>query len=150
MYNSQRIAYSAYQRNDILNLTPGEIIARLYMALERALISAREDLEKGTAAAKGENIGKAVAIIGELQASLNIEEGGEIAERLHALYSYLIYEITMANLKNDGSKLDDVIRIVEPLAEAWITLGDGERYGKGMVHDDGERCPEQRILSAAL
>ncbi len=117
-----RCAFDAYKKNEIMTLSPVGIISRLYSALLSTLEEARSAVNNGCIAAKGEAIIKAVAILGELQASLNMEEGGEIAINLFNLYDYMIWELTKANLKNDVSKIEEAISLVQPLLDAWSQL----------------------------
>ncbi len=130
MYASPNNMYRAYQQNDILTLSPIAIIERLYQAMERSLTAAKDAMEKGQTAIKGEKIGHALAIIGELQASLDMEKGGEIAENLYDLYSFATHRLLMANVKNDSSMIDEVINAMRPLSEAWTRLRQ-EKHGEG-------------------
>lgn len=119
--------YAAYQRTDVLSLTPVEIVSRLFTALTRAIEQAKDAMEKGRIALKGERIGRALSLVGELQASLNLEEGGEIARNLYALYTYITMELTYANLKNDRQGIENAERSIAPIAEAWRRLSETER-----------------------
>lgn len=122
MYASPNNMYKAYQQNDILALSPAAITERLYMAMDRSLNIAKDAMEKGQVAIKGEKLGHALAIIGELQASLDMEKGGEIAENLYDLYSFSSHRLLMANVKNDTVLVDEVIRAMKPLREAWSSI----------------------------
>lgn len=124
--------YAAYKRTDVLSLTPVEIVSRLYVALARSVEEARDAMKQGMTARKGEKIGRAVAILGELRGSLNREEGGQIAENLERLYDYILWQITQANLKDDPAMLESVGRVLAPLVEAWGELADKERGNRGM------------------
>ncbi|MBC8317232.1 MAG: flagellar export chaperone FliS [Desulfobulbaceae bacterium] len=126
MYQSQKAVCGAYQKNDLANLTPGQIIARLYQALELSLKRARGALVDRDVSRQGEQMSRALAIIGELQSSLNLEAGGEIGENLNNLYFYLIEEISKANLSKDVKHLDNSIATVKPLTEAWVELAEGK------------------------
>jgi flagellar secretion chaperone FliS len=80
-------------------------------------------LQQGDIAARGEAIGKAIQIIGDgLQQALNVEAGGEIAERLHALYSYMTRRLLEANLKQSDAMLVEVDGLLATLEEAWIGI----------------------------
>jgi flagellar protein FliS len=122
MYNKQKAACCKYQKNDLANLTPLQIIARLYQALEHDLNLAHDALAGKDRAVQGEKISHALAIIGELQANLDLEKGGEIAANLSDLYIYLVAEITMANVNNDPTGLEKALHTVTPLTEAWVEL----------------------------
>ena len=117
-----RNAYVAYQKNDVENLQPLELTGRMYQALLQWLHSGGEAIESGNVARKGESLLRAVEIISELQAWLDMEQGGEIAANLNDLYGYLLGELTAVNLRNDGERLARAIKVVEPLAEAWKEL----------------------------
>ncbi len=137
MYASPNNMYRAYQQNDILTLSPLAIIERLYQAMERSLIAAKNAVEKGQIAIKGEKIGHALAIIGELQASLDMEKGGKIAENLYDLYSFATHSLLMANMKNDVSMIDEVISAMHPLSEAWTRLRK-EKHGENSVKSSAQ------------
>ena len=142
MYHNQKAVCGAYQKNDLANLTPVQLVARLYQALDLSLKRAREALIAGDVGPQGEQLGRALAIIGELQAALNMEEGGEIGENLNNLYFYLTEEISKANLSKDVEHLDNAITTVTPLTEAWVELAAGR--GKEESVGVGGRPEEAR------
>jgi flagellar protein FliS len=73
---------------------------------------------------KGKAIGRAARIVEEgLKAGLNLEAGGRLAEDLDALYGYVALRLTIANLRNDEAALDECVRLISPLREAWISIG---------------------------
>jgi flagellar protein FliS len=73
---------------------------------------------------KGRAIMRAVRILEEgLKAGLNMEEGGKLAEDLSALYAYVAVRLTYANLKNDAGALEECLRLINPLREAWASIG---------------------------
>lgn len=122
MYKNQQKACSAYKQNELNNLDPAEIVARLYRALGSSLVTARDAIVDGDVKIQGENVSRALAIITELHSALDMEEGGEISANLNDLYFYLTSEITQGNIASDPGMLDNAIRTVEPLTEAWVTL----------------------------
>ena len=87
-------------------------------ALEKIAVS-KGHMTRGDIAAKGENISWAIRIIGGLQASLDPDKGGEIAETLSSLYEYLVRKLTEANLKNDVTILDECISILKNIKDGW-------------------------------
>ena len=127
MYRNLKQVCFEYERNEVLNMSPVEIIARLYHELGKTISNAKEALMEKNIALKGENIGRAVSIIRELQASLDMEKGREIASNLNNLYAYLINELTMANLKNEVTRIDTIIKTVDPLTGAWNELARKQR-----------------------
>ena len=58
-----------------------------------------------------------------LKAGLNMEAGGRLAEDLGALYAYVNLRLLHANLRNDEEALDECVRLISPLRDAWIAIG---------------------------
>lgn len=117
-------ATSAYKRvsieTSVDGASPHQLVSLLFVALLRHLGGARNALARGDISVKGQEIGRAVRILDEgLKGSLNDEQGGEIAANLRNVYSYCVRCLTIANLKNDLSKLDEVVELMTPIAQAW-------------------------------
>jgi len=87
-------------------------------ALEKVVI-ARSSMERGDIQGKGENISWAIRIIGGLQASLDKDNGGEIAETLGSLYVYIVSKLTEANAENNLDKLDECMVVIKNIKEGW-------------------------------
>jgi flagellar protein FliS len=68
---------------------------------------------------KGKAIGKAVRLIGQLDASLNMEKGGQIAANLHNLYLYMLGRLTTANAHNDAQIVAEVANLVRKIKSGW-------------------------------
>jgi flagellar protein FliS len=112
----------------ISSATPHQLVAMLFDGYMVAIAQARGALRHGDTQAKGQAIGRAVAIVEEgLRAGLNLSAGGSLAQDLDDLYSWLTMRLTMANLRNDDAMLDECQRLVRPLQEAWAAIGDDPR-----------------------
>ncbi|HOY00469.1 flagellar export chaperone FliS [Zoogloea sp.] len=73
---------------------------------------------------KGTATSKAIEIITNgLKVSLDYEAGGELAERLGALYDYMTQRLLYANLNNSRPALDEVARLLNELKGAWEEIG---------------------------
>ncbi len=69
--------------------------------------------------AKGKAVGKAVRLIGQLNETLDMERGGQIAENLRALYLYMLDRLTVANVTNDARIVGEVISLVRKVKSGW-------------------------------
>jgi flagellar protein FliS len=58
------------------------------------------------------------AIITELNLTLDMRQG-EVAERLRAIYQFCNMHLAAATMEGDPGKVDDVIRLLGDLREAW-------------------------------
>lgn len=97
-----------------------QLVGLLYQALLQSLGVARLSMQAGDVAGKGKAILRAVRLIEEgLKAGLNDEKGGQLAANLRNLYDYCILTLTEANLRNEIAKVDEVTRLIQPIAQAW-------------------------------
>ena len=80
-------------------------------------------MEAGEIPQKGAAISKAIDLITNgLRASLDMEAGGELADRLGSLYEYMAQRLLFANLKNSIAALDEVAELLSSLREAWAQI----------------------------
>ncbi|MBF0139695.1 MAG: flagellar export chaperone FliS [Magnetococcales bacterium] len=62
---------------------------------------------------------RGLAIVSELQATLDFQKGGDLAIQLFELYSYMIDRLTEANIKQDMEQIRVVIKNLNTLLEGW-------------------------------
>jgi flagellar protein FliS len=106
-----------------MGASPHRLIVLLYQGARQAIAQARMHLQGGNVADRGMAVSKAIRIIESgLQQSLNLEVGGEIAERLNALYSYMTRRLFEANIKQSETMLVEVDGLLATLEEAWIGI----------------------------
>jgi len=67
-------------------------------------------------------MGKAVRLIGQLDATLDMERGGQIAQNLHNLYLYMLGRLTTANATNDAQIVVEVSGLVRNIKSGWDGL----------------------------
>ena len=113
---------STYRQTQVQSRTPLELVVMLYDGAVKFLHLTREATERRDLAARRDASSRALAIVSELQSTLNMAEGGEIAERLDALYGYVNMRILDAARENSVAPLDDAIRVLETLRESWVSI----------------------------
>ena len=69
--------------------------------------------------AKGNAMSKAIALIGQLNGTLDMERGGQVAENLRALYEYMLTRLTLANATNDARIVAEVVGLVAKIKSGW-------------------------------
>jgi flagellar protein FliS len=72
--------------------------------------------------AKGTAIGKAVRLISQLDGSLDMARGGEIARNLRNLYGYMLNRLTTANVNNDPAIVAEVMSLLRTIKVGWDPL----------------------------
>ncbi|MCE9638739.1 MAG: flagellar export chaperone FliS [Betaproteobacteria bacterium] len=99
---------------------PHKLILMLYEGALLALADAKLHMARRETAAKGRALSKAIMIIESgLRASLDVKAGGELGERLDALYAYMCDCLLRANLHDRPEAVDEVSRLLNELREAW-------------------------------
>jgi flagellar protein FliS len=76
---------------------------------------------------KGTAMGKAIRLINQLNGTLDMERGGEIAESLRALYVYILARLTLANATNDAAIVAEVVKLVRDVKIGWDHIVTDER-----------------------
>jgi len=113
---------AAYQDNSVSTQNKGRLIVLLYDGAIKFMKLAIKELEAGNHEGKGQYINRAVDIITELNAVLDMEQGGEIASNLRKLYIFMSERLTQANIKRDASMILDVIKLMEELNQGWRAI----------------------------
>ncbi len=121
MFSSPIAAYQQVgAESSVRGADPHQLIVMLFDATEIALQTAKQQIEARDIVGKSDSINKAISIILEgLSASLNVEQGGELAERLQALYAYMVTRLIHANARMDISAIEEVERLIGDIASAW-------------------------------
>jgi flagellar protein FliS len=115
-------ATKTYQEANFFTATPVKLVMMCYDGAIGSLKLAREFYVKKEYEAKAKALQKAIDIMHELNASLDVKKGGAIACNLRSLYLFMIHRLTEGDLKKDIRAFDDVIQILEELESAWKAI----------------------------
>lgn len=124
---SSRAAISAYNKvgieSGVTAADPHRLISMLFQGALLAIANAKNGMLRNDIPAKGKSISHAMRIIGEgLNASLNKDVGGELAQNLSDMYTYMVNRLLFANINNDLQALDEVSGLLAGLKEAWDAI----------------------------
>lgn len=104
--------------------SPHTLTLMLFDGFVAAVKHARQAMSEGRTQDKGRHIGHAARILDEgLKAALNLQGGGDLAMNLRDLYDYTQVRLMHANRRNDDAALAEVLSLIEPLREAWVSIG---------------------------
>lgn len=102
---------------------PHRLVLMLFDGAMAAVSLARIHMMAEDIPQKGAAISKAIDLISSgLKASLDMESGGGLSERLAALYDYMAQRLLFANLKNSVAALDEVSELLNSLRDAWSQI----------------------------
>jgi flagellar protein FliS len=103
--------------------SPHQLILLLFEGALSAMEIGRLHMADGNVEKKGKALSQAIDIIGNgLKVSLDLKAGGELAERLNALYDYIVRRLLMANMKNDQAALLEASSLLEEIHSAWVQI----------------------------
>ncbi len=115
-------AASTYRTTQVRSRSPLELVVMLYDGAIRDMTTAKEALVEGDLPRKRQSMSRALAIVSELQSSLNMKEGGEVAERLDGLYTYVNGRLLEANMKGETKAIDEALVVFSTVREAWAQI----------------------------
>lgn len=127
MFANYGKSVAAYQdvgvTSSVNTADPHQLIMLLFEGAQAAILIARGAMEKNAIAEKGNAISKAIDIIDNgLKASLDLDKGKDLAEKLYALYEYMLNRLIYANLHNSTEALDEVSGLLGEIQGAWAQI----------------------------
>jgi flagellar protein FliS len=125
--------FKSYRRIATQTAPPGQLVLMLFdgalKSLDCALLGFNcTDFAERNAAVQN-NLARAADIIRELNGSLDMEAGGQLADTLRNLYVYFEQRITESNFKKSSDGIEEIAPMLKQLRDAWSAMlakSDGE------------------------
>lgn len=114
--------YRNANADNVADADPHQLISIIFKHILANVAIASGAITRNEIENKGKCITKAIALVGELQDSLDMEKGGEISINLFELYDYIVRCLLQANLNNDSEKLDEVKKLITEIKEGWDAI----------------------------
>lgn len=125
MYAAQS-ALAQYKRinteSALEGASPHQLIQMLLNGALDRLAQARGAMQRKEIAQKGLLIGKAISILGGLQASLDESADAQITANLDSLYDYMQRRLLEANVKNEVALIDEVTDLLLEIKGGWDAI----------------------------
>lgn len=122
--NSRLAAYQSVSvHGGVATADPHALVQMLMDAAAERMATARGCIERGEKRRQASLLHSCVMIIGELRSSLNITEGGPLAQNLSDLYDYMVRQLIMANARSDVGLIVEVTRLLDEIRSAWVAIG---------------------------
>jgi flagellar protein FliS len=128
MHASARAA-AAYRQTAVQSSSPLGLVVLLYDGALKHVVAAREAISVNDLRARRDHLSRTLAIISELQSTLDVEKGGDLARSLDSLYTYVTDRLLDVNVKKDPTALDEVERILASLRGAWAQIAAAPAAG---------------------
>lgn len=114
-------SHASYRQSAILTATPERLVVMLHDGAHRFLLQAAAAMRDGRRREAGERLGRATAIVDELQATLDLS-AGLIAEHLEGIYVFCRRHLSEALVQGDAEKIDEIDRLLGQLREAFTEV----------------------------
>jgi flagellar secretion chaperone FliS len=125
--NSKLAAYQSVSvHGGVAKSDPHQLVLMLMDGAAERLNIARGCLERkqrGDLARKVQLLSQCMSIIGELRGSLNLSQGGPLAQNLNELYEYMQRQLLRANAENNVDHVIEVASLLGEIRSAWIAIG---------------------------
>lgn len=118
-------APQTYRENAVLSASPSHLVVMLYDGARRYLRQAGAAMAERDVQRAHNALRRAENIIVHLDGVLDSEQGGELAERLHAIYQFCLAHLNRARLGQDASKVEQVSAMLGELRESWAQIAHG-------------------------
>ena len=107
------------------------LIVILYDEIVRSMRRAQQASLEDNVEERTRAVNHALQVIAHLQATLNFEQGGEVAKNLSHFYNLARTKILDANLTKNSKALEELVREFLQVAAAWQEL---DRRANQMSH----------------
>lgn len=113
---------NSYRQTEVQSRTPLELVVMLYDGAIRFANEAREALIRRDIRARQHSISRTLDIVSELQATLDMNTGGDLAAQLDHLYLFVRDRLIDASVRQDARPLEEAIRVLSTLREGWVSI----------------------------
>ncbi|HEY2767757.1 MAG TPA: flagellar export chaperone FliS [Solirubrobacteraceae bacterium] len=118
-------APQAYRENTVLSSTPEQLVVMLYDGARRFLRQATNAMRAREVESAHNALRRAEQIIVHLDGVIDDEQGGDLAQRLHAIYGFALSHLNRARIDQDAGKLVEVSDLLGELRGSWAELANG-------------------------
>lgn len=121
--NANLAAYhSVSVHGGVADANPHRLVCLLMDAALERMATARGCIERGELARKASLLHSCVSILAELRGSLNLADGGELAQNLSDLYDYMMRRLLLANAGNEVQYITETASLLEEIRGAWVAI----------------------------
>ena len=118
---------NAYKKASVNTLDQNKLIIMLYDGAIKNANFAVQHMESGDIEKVHDSLIKTKNIVTELLATLNMDQGGEIAKNLKSLYSYMFSQLVEANMEKKSEPVLAVIDLLKELWGAWVEIREKKK-----------------------
>lgn len=143
-------AASEYRQRAVEGASPVGLVVLLYGGAVTALLRASAAIDANDIEKRVKELNKVLAIIGQLQGTLDFEKGGSVAKTLNKFYEVMRAQVMEASIKNSKAVTEELIKNMTSLKEAWQQV-ERETTSTGITGAGvmGTAIPQSSFTSSA-
>lgn len=140
--NAYGSGYNAYREIGVKTASQGKLVVMLYEAavsnLEKAiaLVDDNNKIKASNTEQFGIYIQKVSDIISELEVSLDMDRGGDIAKNLLSLYIWFNQRLLECSISHNKKMLSDIFKMLSDLRDSWVLAANSTANTKTTVPQD--------------
>jgi flagellar secretion chaperone FliS len=119
------VGYKAYHHNAVATAAPEQLVVMLFDGALRFSRRAVASFEAGQRPQATQNIARMSSIVNELNATLDMEAGGDIATNLRSIYSFINRHLIAAVRESDPHRVRQAANMLAELREAFAEAAKG-------------------------
>lgn len=117
-------------------ISPLEAVVKLLDKAVLSITEAIDAIEANDIETRCNKINFASEIVSMLHLGLDQDQGGETAERLAAIYRFVLAKLIHINIGNDAKLARDIVAVMMPVRDAWSEVLSQTQAGNDTVDLD--------------
>jgi flagellar protein FliS len=143
-------ALATYQKNQVAGMGQRDLILLLYNGALKFLGQAQEELDNDRTDVFADRVERVHRIIYHLYTTLDFDKGGEIAEKLGSLYSFVISQLYILNSTRSPEIIEDLREILSGLKDGWKGVESQDDPEASNSKSTEQASGQQRALSVQV
>lgn len=103
---------------------PSRLVVMLYDEAIASLAAAIDAIGRGNIEDRFNATTRATDVVSGLYLSLDMEQGGEIADNLGNIYNFILTQLPMVNFENNPDIAEQAINLLRPMRDSWFELDE--------------------------
>ena len=115
-------ALTSYKKSDTLGKSQLDLIIMVFDGAIAAFANAKAAIQSDNNAAARSELERARRFVVHLYTTLDTDKGGEIAQQLGKLYTFVINQTSVIEATKDLALIDDNITVLDNVRQGWVDL----------------------------
>jgi len=140
---------TSYQTTDTLGKTGLELVVKVYNGALDNLQQAKKHYSTGDNQAGYESMEMVRKFIVHLYTTLDMEKGGDIAQKLSDLYTFVVKQIDLVQGTKNETLIDEIHTILENVRDGWSQLAEQTATKNKPAPADQNKGPGRKLTLSA-